>query len=218
MRKPHFMIALAGILAISSPVHAGGFIGDIVKGATGGAVDLDNGEVCAVNQCINSKGETRTKSVDEVLDDNLGRVPGYQLLSEADKQNIRTAAKVGAVIAVATSDPVTGGLVISIISGDQKEEVPVPTYKPNPPATQVSYKLSADCIVKRGENNFTVAFKEDNQDAAKVKVGDTISVVSTSCPSFEGSVTSVEMKATSELTAVPSGRGFKWMLLGELNS
>lgn len=212
------MLAMFGALSLTSSVQAGGLVGDIIKAGTGGAVDVENGEVCAINQCVNTKGETRTKSVDEVLDDNLGRVPGYQLLSDADKQNIRTAAKVGAVIAVATSDPLVGGVVISIVSGDQKEEVSVPTYDPNPPPTQISYKLTADCIVKRGETSFTVGFKEDNLEATKVKLGDTVSVDSPSCPSFQGSVTSVVMQATSELTSVPSKRGFKWVLLGELKS
>lgn len=216
--KIGFLLITLSTALLTSPASGGGLVGDFIKGATGGAVDVERGEICAANQCVNTKGETRTKSIDEVIDDNLGRIPGYQNLSEADKANIRTAAKTGAVIAIATSDPITGSIIIPIIAGKQKEEVPVPSYKPNPIATDISYNLTADCIGKRGETSFTVAFKEDNADLAKVKLGDTVKATAPICTTVSGSVTSVTMKATSEATPVPSQKGFKWILLGDLKS
>lgn len=207
---------LFALLAFAPPAAAGGLVGDIIKGTTG--VDLEGGEVCILNQCVDKKGKTRTKSFDEVLDDKLNGVPGYSLLSESDKKNVKAAAKAGAIFSAVTSlDPISGGLVIKMIVGNQEQEVPVPSYNPNPPKTQIKYTMVAACLFQRTPTDISAGFgKVAPDDLAKVVPGDTISLTAEFCPGIGGtSVTSVTMTATSKATAVENNPKFSWVLLGK---
>jgi hypothetical protein len=209
------ILILGAIIAFPTLASAGGLIGDLVKGATGGSVDLDKGEVCALNQCVDKNGKTRTKSRDEMVEDALGTIPGYNLLSEPDKANVRSAAKVtGVILATTTMDPITGGLVIQFLAGDKKEEVAVPSYKPNPPPTAITYTMSAACLIQRDAKSITAAFIEGNADLGKVVPGDTLSLTAPYCSGFGQSVTSVVMRATSKATPVDNTTKFKWIILG----
>ncbi|TXM94945.1 hypothetical protein [Methylobacterium sp. WL116] len=215
MTKRYIIVALLA-LATPSPAPARSVLGDIVKGTTGGQIDIDKGEACILNQCINDKGKTRTKSVDELIGDALGTIPGYVLLSDADKNNAAKLAKSGGLIlATTTMDPVTGGIIIQLLNGPDKQEVPVPTYAPNPPSTSISYTITAVCIASRGPKNFTAAFGDPPADLNKVKRGDTVNLTAPICAGMAGSVSSVVMVATSEATPVQNNPSYKWLLLGE---
>lgn len=219
MKRNLFLFVALGIV-VTSPAVAGGLVSDVVKGATGGAVNLDKGEFCALNQCINKDGKTRTKTLDETIDDTLSQAaPGYAAFSDADKAKVRGAAKdAGVILAATTMDPITGGIVIKIISGDKKEEVLVPTYTPKPIPTEKQYNLTASCLIQRDPTSFTAAFLEDNADLSKVKAGDSLNLTAPICSGFAQSITSVVMIATSQATPNTSSAKFKWILLGNIKS
>jgi hypothetical protein len=207
---------LFAMITFAPPAVAGGFVGDLIKGRTG--VDVERGEICAAFICVDKKGKTRTKSFDEVLDDQLNSVPGYSLLSESDKNNVKAAAKVGAIFSAATSlDPVTGGFVIKMIVGNQEQEVLVPSYNPKPSQTQIKYTMVAACLFQRTPTDISAGFGKDAPgDLAKVVPGDTISLTAEFCPGIGGtSVTSVTMIATSKATAIENNPKFSWVLLGK---
>lgn len=203
-------------LFITTGALAEGLLSGAVRVVTGGQVDLDKREVCVLNQCVDDKGKTRTKSTDEMIGDVLGTMPGFALLSDADKENAKKLAKEGGLILAATSmDPITGGIIIQLLNGSTKQEVAVPTYSPNPPVTNASYSFSAVCIASRGSNNFTAAFADPPADLSKVSRGDTVNLTAPICAGMSGSVSSVIMIATSEATPVLNNPAYKWILLGE---
>jgi hypothetical protein len=214
--KRVFVFAALGILC-ASPAFAFGF-GDVVRVVTGGAVDPDRREVCVGPLCVNDKGKTRTKTLDETIDDQVGQaVPGYVVLSDEDKAKVRGAVKsTGVILASTTMDPITGGIVIKIITGDKKEEVLVPSYTPNPPPTEIKYNLAASCLIQRDATSITAAFLEEVPDLLKVNAGDTVNLTAPICPGMGQSITSVIMIATSKATPVTTSSKFKWVLLGNI--
>lgn len=147
---------------------------------------------------VDRDGNVRVKSPSEVLNDSLNSVPGYGLLSDADKKNIQAAIVTTGAVAAVVSDPVGGTIFIKILSGpDAKEDtVAIPVGDPTP--TGKSWEITATCIAQQEGKLITAYFNTDPvPEVSNIADGDTVNLTAPTCPIFKDkSVTSVTIRKT----------------------
>nr|WP_291851216.1 hypothetical protein [Bradyrhizobium sp.] len=192
---PYFPAYVLGIAATIStvPAYAQSVVDQVVRsspvqiGPPGGGLRVGPIDV-------DGRGRVRVRSPAEVLDDELNRVPGYALLSDADKRNVKSAVVTTGVVAGITTDPAATMLFIKILSGqDGKEKTASVKINPNTTPTGKAWNISATCIVQQEAKLITAYFNTDTvPDADKIADGDTVNLTAPICPLFKDkSVTSV---------------------------
>jgi hypothetical protein len=177
------------------------------------------GGVCVGPLCVDGKGNTRVKTPGEILNDQLNSIPGYTLLSDADKRNVQTAVVTTGVIAAVTTDPVTSLVFIKILSGGEgKEKTVAVPQNPNAPPTGKMWNITAACIAQQESKLITAYFNTSPvPDVDKIGDGDTVNLTAPVCVLFKDkSVTSVTIHKSGGMP-IPDTQPphFTYVLMGE---
>ncbi|SIO49736.1 hypothetical protein SAMN05443247_06533 [Bradyrhizobium erythrophlei] len=143
-------------------------------------------------------GKVVTPTPDQILKTVIDSNPATMFLSDADKQNVKSAIITTGYVSALVSDPVAGLVLISVLSKNgEKRDVPIPTVAA--PPTGKTWVLTAKCIVQQTGNLITALFDNDPDHIAEVGFGDTMNVTAAVCPEYkQRSVTSVRMKVTGK--------------------
>src|SRR5262249_13727927 len=77
-------------------------------------------------------GKPVPPTLDQLIDNYINSTP-LVVLSDADKKNVREAAKTTGYVAAVVSNPVTGLVLISVLQPDgTKQDIPVPVINQPP--------------------------------------------------------------------------------------
>lgn len=159
----------------------------------GPEIRIGAGEATIGGLGVKPGGKLAVPNVDQVLDNYINSTP-LTLLSDADKANIKGAAKAVGFVSAVVSDPVTGLVIISILSGDGKQnDIPIPTVET--PPTGKSWTFTAKCLVQQEGGLVTAFFDQTPAGLDQIKHGDILDLTANHCPEYrEKSVTAVKVK------------------------
>lgn len=161
----------------------------------GPEIRIGGGEATVGGAGIKKGGGIAVPTLDQLIDNAINSTP-LTFLSDADKNNVRQAIKTTGFVSAVVSDPVTGIIIISVLSGKgEKQDIPIPTV--NAPSTGTTWALNAKCLVQQAGGLITAMFSDDPEHVKDPKPGDTVMLTAAYCPEYKDkSVTNVKIKWT----------------------
>lgn len=163
----------------------------------GPEIRIGGGEATIGGGGVKKGGSIAVPSVDQLIDTAINSTP-LTLLSDPDKKNVREAIKTTGFVSAVVSDPVTGIILVSVLSGKGEEQkVLIPTV--NAPPTGKTWTFNAKCLVQQGGGLITAMFNDDPEHIKDPKRGDTLVLTAGYCVEYkEKSVTNVKIKLTGQ--------------------
>ena len=202
------LAALFGIAALLSAAPSYAIqIGPVIK------ID-DGGNLCVGGGCVGPDG-VKLPTVDELIDDAINTTP-LTLLGDGDKAKLHNIIKTTGYVAAVVADPVVGTVIVTVLIGDKKQDVVVPTT--NAPPTAKIWDFQADCIVQTS-GKIMAMFNNDPPHLNKQDMtpGDTVNLLAPVCTQYgSNSVTYASVKFTG-LTDVPDAvpPAYRHFLVGD---
>jgi hypothetical protein len=158
----------------------------------GPRIVVGGGKACVGDACVSKHGVT-LPTLDQLIDNAINGSP-LQLLSDADKKNVREAIKTTGFVSAIAADPVTGIVILTVLSPKgEKTDVPVPTV--DAPPTGKTWSFKARCLVQQEGGLVTAMFNDDPEHMMEIKLGDTLILTAGYCVEYkQKSVTAVTIK------------------------
>ena len=183
------------ILAIAAALMV---IGSGLSRQIGPEIRIGGGEATVGGVGVKKGGKLAVPSVDQVLDTVINTNPATALLSDADKENVKQAIKTAGFVAAVANDPITGIIIISVLSGKgEQKDLPVPQV--DAPPTGKTWNLAAACIVQQEGGIITAMFNDDPQPLSQLKPGDALKFTAPYCKEYKNkSITAVTVKYTGK--------------------
>jgi hypothetical protein len=182
----HWFVLAAAVFMIVSPTRSA---------QIGPPIRIGGGEATIGGLGVKKGGGIAVPTVDQLIDNVINSTP-LTVLSDADKNNIRGAIKTTGYVAAVASDPVTGIIVISVLSGKgEKQDIPIPTV--NSPPTGKTWTFNAKCLVQQAGGLITAMFNDDPEHIDDPQPGDILTLTAGYCPEYKDkSITSVKITWT----------------------